>query len=231
MSKKEVCVRVDWREERSPEVIEEVERHSDVADYRIAELDNGDIEVRESWDDDSPVLLFERKTPGDFASSMTDEDDHLRDQVERLTEVQGTARVLIDGDMEDFESLSHTDVLARSLRGFVASLEENDGARIKFCSHTANLVDMAIRIARKNFEESSSSLRVKSAVDNTEPFEKRVYGCITGVGPEMAHRLYEAFPTIPDALAADVEHLTAIDGVGDVMAERIHDSLYGTINQ
>lgn len=227
--KKKVVVRVDWRED--PRVAEAVESHDEVEEFRISELENGDIEVRESWDEDSPVLLFERKDVPDFAGSMTDEDDHLRDQVERLTEATGEARVLIEGDMKDFETLTHTDVLARSLRGFTASLEENDGAKIKFCSTMDNLVDYAIRTARKNFEESSSSLRVKSAVSKDEDFTMRVYGCVPGIGPSLAKTLYDAYPTLPAALEATVDDLMEIEGVGEVTAERIHDCLHGIIHQ
>lgn len=224
MSKKKVNVRVDWREDTG--VVDEVKAHDEVADYEVTQLDNGDIEIRDP--DGEGVLLFERKTVSDYANSMTDRDDHLKDQVERLEEAtDAPARVLIEGNMDDFGDLKHTNVLPQSLRGFTASLEERNGAKVKFCSNLENLVDYAIRTARKNFEESSTSLRVESAVKKSEPFTKRVYGCVDGVGPEMAGRLYDTYPTLPDALEADVDDLKQIEGVGDSLAERIHTTLRG----
>lgn len=226
MAKKRVHVRVDWREERGSSVLEVAEAHSDVEEVSLAELDVGDIEVREV--DGDGVVVFERKDVPDFAGSMTDEDDHLRDQVERLEEAtDAPPRVLVEGNMDDFESLQHTRVAPQSLRGFTASLEERNGAKVKFCSDLDTLVDYAIRAGRKQFEDGSSSLRVESAVKKSEPFEKRVYGCVDGVGPSMAQKLYDTFPTLPDALTASVDDLKEIDGVGDTTAERIRESLQG----
>lgn len=226
MSKKQVNVEVDWREDTR--VTEVVGEHDEVADYSLTELDIGDIHIRESEDEDSPVIVFERKSISDYAGSMTDRDDHLKDQVERLSDAtDAPARVLIEGNMDDFDNLEHTQVSSKSLRGFTASLEERYGAKIKFCSNMGNLVDYAIRTARKNFEESSSSLRVQSAVKKSEPFEKRVYGCVQGVGPTMAEKLYDTFPNLPGALEADTATFMDIDGVGEKTAMRIQEELHG----
>lgn len=228
MAKKSVEVRVDWREERGTSVIEVAEDHDEVSDVSLVELEVGDIEIRDPESED--VVVFERKDVPDFASSMTDKDDHMRDQVERLEEAtDAPARVLIEGDMEDFESLQHTRVAPQSLRGFVASLEERNGAKIKFCSDLDTLVDYAIRAGRKQFEEESSdSLRVRSAAKKDAEFEKRVYGCIDGVGPAMAQRLYDKFPTLPEALNAPTADVMDVEGVGEKLALRIQESLHGS---
>lgn len=227
MSKKRVEVVVDWREERGNSVLETARGHDEVADVALAELDVGDIVVREFEGDG--MVAFERKTPSDFANSMMDEDGHMREQVERLKEAtDDTPRVLIEGDMADFEHLAHTQVPAKSLRGFVASLEERDDAAVKFCSDLETLVDYAVRASRKRFEDRSGSvLRVESAVKKSEPFTKRVYGCLDGVGAEMAARLYEAYPTLPTALEASVDDFQAIEGIGEVRAKRICEELHG----
>lgn len=226
MAKKQVEVHVDWREERGSSVLESAKDHEEVSDVSLVELDVGDIEIHEA--DGEGVVVFERKDVPDFAGSMTDSDDHLRDQVERLEEAtDAPARVLIEGDMEDFESLQHTRVAPQSLRGFTASLEERNGAKVKFCSDLDTLIDYAIRAGRKQFEDGSSSLRVESAVKKSEPFEKRVYGCVSGVGPSMADKLYDVYPTLPSALAATSDELKEINGVGDATAEKILDSLNG----
>lgn len=225
MAKKQVEVRVDWREERGDSVIGVAENHDEVADVSLVELDVGDIEIRDPDSDD--VVVFERKDVPDFASSMTDEDDHMRDQVERLEEAtDAPARVLIEGNMEDFESLQHTRVAPQSLRGFVASLEERNGAKIKFCSDLDTLVDYAIRTSRKKFEDSSESLRVRSSVDKkTSPVALRMYGCLDGVGVKNAKSLHNSFPTMEDMLEAEIEDLVEVDGIGQKRAEKIYKSL------
>lgn len=224
MAKKHVEVALDWREDAG--LTRAVDSHPEVEDYVIDELEVGDILIRDPETDE--VVLFERKTPSDFAASMTDEDDHLRDQVERLAmATDGPPRVLVEGDMADFTSLTHTRVDPRSLRGFVASLEERDGARIMFTSDMAGLIDYAIRAARKQFEDDSATLRVRSATKKDAPFVKRVYGAIEGVGPEMADRMYDTFPHLQAALAAEQDDWTAIEGIGEVRAERIMAHLGG----
>lgn len=225
MGKKSVYVRVDWREERSPYVIQEVQEHPEVEDYKVTELEEGDIEITESWEDDSDVILFERKDVSDFANSMLDEDDHMRDQVERLNEATNDSpRVLIEGNMEDFRSLKHTKVKVASLRGFVASLEERHWAKIKFCSDIKGLVDYAIRASRKNFEDESSSLRVRSAVKKSEPFTMRFFGLVKGVGPETAKSLYNHFPTVESAVQASKEDFLEVDGIGPKTASKLYES-------
>jgi len=224
MSKKNVIVRVDWRDDTK--VIEAVRGHDEVEEAQLTELDIGDIQIQDPNSDD--VIVFERKDISDFAGSMTDEDDHLKDQVERLEEATDSpARILIEGNMEDFEDLEHTRVLPQSLRGFTASLEERYGAKIKFCGDIKTLVDYSIRCARKNFEDESMSLRVQSATKKTAPFEKRVYGLIDGVGPTTAQSLYESFPTLTDALEADTTDLMGVDGVGEKTVLQIQDQLRG----
>lgn len=227
MRKKNVIVQVDWREERGKSVLDVAEEHNEVNEAVLTELDDGDIGVVDPETED--VVLFERKSVSDFANSMMDEDDHMRDQVERLEEATGdAARILIEGNMEDFESLRHSRVKVESLRGFVASLEERNWAKIKFCSDLEGLVDYAVRAARKVFEENSaSSLRVKSSVGKEAPFEKRVYGLVSGVGAEKAERLYDKYPDLPSALAATQSDLKEIDGVGDSLAREIQTTLQG----
>lgn len=226
MSKKHVAVHVDWREERGSSVLDAARDHPEVTDVSLTELEVGDIEVVDPETDE--IVVFERKSVSDFASSMMDEDDHLRDQVERMdSATNDSPRVLIEGNMEDFETLRHSRVQAKSLRGFTASLEERHWAKIKFCSDLETLVDYAIRASRKQFEDDSQSLRVESAVQKSEPLEKRVFGCIDGVGPSLADKLYDTFPTLPDALDADTADLMQIDGVGEKMALRIEEQLHG----
>jgi ERCC4-type nuclease len=136
--------------------------------------------------------------------------------------------VLLEGDMSDFEFLTHTKMDPNSLRGFAASLMARQGMPVIPCSDTETLIDMAIRIARKHIEDpSSSSLRVKSSVESSdEPVVKRMYGCISGVGPEMAAKLHLQFPSLQDALSADVSEFETIEGVGPKTAQKIHDALH-----
>lgn len=214
-----IAATVDLRE---PEGMwDAVEAHPDVGEVTVDRLEAADVLIKDAG--------FERKTPSDFAASMTDRDDHLKQQVLKMQADRSITHpyIVIEGDLREFQRLPHTQVSATSLRGFAASIVARDNIPIMFCSDRENLVDLCVRLARKHTEPASSaSLRVNSAVDHEAPFEKRVYGCIEGVGPAMADALYDQFPTLVDALSAQHGDLTAIDGIGDTLAERILATLY-----
>lgn len=208
---------VDVRE--PTHLIEAAMEHDDVEEFHLDELSSADLVV-----DDS--VGFERKTPSDFASSMTDEDDHLRDQVERMVAEWDAAYVLIEGNLSDFNHLRHTNVAEESLRGFVASIEARYGVSVVFCDHQDLLVDMAVRIGRKHKEDSPKELRLESSVERNAPTVKRMLGCVSGVGAETADNIYEQYRSVPDLLLAiDEGKLTAIDGVGPETATNIENAL------
>jgi predicted flap endonuclease-1-like 5' DNA nuclease len=48
-----------------------------------------------------------------------------------------------------------------------------------------------------------------------------MYGCIEGIGPELAATLHEAYPTVAELVAADREGLTDISGVGEKRARTV----------
>lgn len=226
----EIDVVVDVRE--PPELLDAFERHPDVASVTFSTLPTADIVIGE--------IGFERKTPSDFASSMTDRDEHLRNQIAKMTEAFDVSYVLVEGEMLDFSTFAHTGVNPASVRGFAASVEMRHGVRVHFCSapdpseryresfesqHDL-LVDTAVRLARKATEdETSSVLRVDSASGLDAPFMERFWGLIDGVGPKTATVLADAFPTVESALRASTDDLEALDGVGPKTAETIRETL------
>lgn len=217
--KKSVRVVVDSREPLD-DILPHIIEHGEVEEYEVDELSSGDFAIE--------GVGFERKTPSDYATSITDSDDHLRGQAERMVEQYDHAYVLLEGDMSDFEFLSHTNMNPNSLRGFAASLTAREGVPVIPCSNTENLVDYAIRQARKHIESpSSSSLRVKTTVESSdEPVVKRMFGCIEGVGADTAGKLHLQFPSLQDAIEADASDFEVIEGVGPKTAQKIHDALH-----
>lgn len=216
--KQTVTVAVDSREPLD-ELLPHLTDHSEVEEFEVDALESGDLAIE--------GVGFERKTPSDYATSITDDDDHLRGQVERMGEQYDHAYVLLEGDMGDFEFLSHTRMNPKSLRGFAASLTAREGVPVIPCSNTENLIDYAVRQARKHVEDpSSSSLRTKTTADSTAPVVKRMYGCIDGVGADTASKLHLQFPSLQDALDADESDFEAIEGVGPKTAQKIHEALH-----
>lgn len=215
--RKRVDVQVDVHEPTA--VVEAVMEHEDVEEFELTELDSADIVV-------DGRIGFERKTPSDFASSMTEEDNRLRDQVERMVEDYDAAFVLIEGNLSDFSYLSHTNVEDTSLRGFIASIEARYGVSVVLCDKRDLLVDMAVRYGRKHVEDPPKELKIESSVERNAPVVKRMLGCVDGVGSDTADTIFQKYQTIPDLLAAiDGDLLEDIEGVGPKTAENIENAL------
>ena len=208
-----VAVIVDDREPAG--VVEAVREHPDVTDVVLDRLPSGDIAI------DS--VGIERKTPRDYVTTaMGRSGPDLEDQVGRLAASYDHAYVLLEGDFADCEAL-RTAVSPESIRGSMASITARHEVPVVPCTDLHRLVDFAIRLGRKHVEDPSSRrLPVGAVPSRSEPTTKRMYGCIEGIGPELAAALYERYPTVESLLEADLEDLTRIDGIGEARAETIY---------
>lgn len=215
-NKEKVKAVVDIRE--PSELIYAVRDHPDVEDYEINKLDAGDIVIR--------GIGFERKTISDYASSLTGKSDrNLYDQVEKMKEAYDHGYILIEGDLSDVESMTHTQVNPDSIKGSMASIEARHGISVKRCSNMELLVDEAIALARKHHEEPVSKILPTGSISGIdEPFAKRVYGCIDGISKSRAEALYDRYPSVDAILEAEKGEIKEIDGIGEKTADTIYDA-------
>lgn len=87
-------------------------------------------------------------------------------------------------------------------------------------------VDVAVRLGRKHGEDPSRrGLPTGTVTALDEPTPKRMYGCIAGIGPDTAARLYEAYPAVADLVAASREEILAVPGVGPKRAAAIYSAI------
>lgn len=212
----QVHVSVDDREPAS--VIRAIREHPDVANVEVDRLLAGDIVI--------DGIGFERKTLRDYVSSaMGRSAPDLDDQVRRLGERYEHAYVLLEGNLDGIEGL-RTGVPAAAIRGSIASITARHGVPVLPCADRERLVDMATRLGRKHLEAPSDRrLATGSVTARDEPTTKRMYACIDGIGPRLAATLYESYPSMEAALAASIEELQTIDGIGEGRARRIHGAL------
>ncbi|MDS0475834.1 ERCC4 domain-containing protein [Natrinema sp. 1APR25-10V2] len=208
-----VTVTVDDREPAG--FVEAVRDHPDVTAVAVERLATGDVAI------DS--IGFERKTLRDYVSSAVGRSgSDLADQVERMADAYDHSYVLLEDDFAGLESL-RTGVPPASIRGSMASITARHGVPVIPCTDRRQLVDFAIRLGRKHAEDPTSrQLPVGSVPSRREPTTKRIYGCIDGIGPELAATLYDRYPTVEALLEADTGDLTAIDGIGPTRAETIY---------
>lgn len=211
-SKPEFTVVVDDREPAT--VVRAVRNHPEIEAVETARLAAGDVAVGE--------VGFERKTPADYVTSVVGPTGtDIYDQVEKMNEMYAHSYVLLEGDLADAEAV-RPGVAAASVRGSLASLTARHDTPVVPCSDRERLVDVAIRIGRKHSGAPGPRRLPPSAVaGRTEPTVKRMYGCIEGVGPATASRLYEAFPTVDRLVAASRAELLAVEGVGEKRADAI----------
>lgn len=202
--------------------------HEDVEDVITPEggLESADVIVN--------GVGFERKTPSDFASSITDEERNIYDQVQRMTEMYDESYVLLQGNLEDFERLEHSDLPPKSLRGATASITA------RYCpvipcggSYTENdekamelLVDMAMRIGRKHTESAGHHFMKTNSAPDDAPFVQKMLASIDGVGPELSKDIASVYDTPESVMAASVEDFKAIEGIGSERAKQIHETLH-----
>lgn len=207
-------------DDREPAVVvEAVQAHRDVNAVEVRRLDAGDLVVGD--------VGVERKTLGDYANALVGRSGpDLYDQVRRLNEAYTHSYVLLEDELP-----SDTDegVPATAVRGSAASITARLGTPVIPCSDRERLVDMTVRLGRKHVEGPSTPALPRSSVTSLDaPMSKRMYGCIDGIGPNTAARLYETYPAVADVLPATREELTNVEGVGAKRADAIYTAFRTT---
>lgn len=204
-------------DDREPaEVVEAVESHADVDAVEVRRLGAGDVVVG--------AVGVERKTLGDYVDALIGRSaPDLFDQVRRLAATYDHPYLLLE---DQFPADGDEGVPAAAVRGSAASITARHDTPVVPCSDRARLVDVAVRLGRKHGEEPSTrALPNGAVVARDAPTVKRMYGCIGGIGPETAERLYEAYPAVADLVSASREELLAVPGVGPTRAESIEAAL------
>jgi ERCC4-type nuclease len=204
----------------NPDIVTKVALHEDTEDYRIEPLSEGDLII-----DD---CIFERKTPSDFASSL--QEGRLRDQVERMGGGGGVCFILIEGNMEDYDNLEHSEMPSKSLRGMDASIEMRNNIGVKYCSNLKNLVDMAVRIARKSKEETTTVQANTTDAVKDPSFMENLFLGIDGVGIKTAEELALLFSDIESLHNSNIEDFKQVNGVGDETAKEIQEVVHKSSN-
>lgn len=210
-----VEVQVDDREPTG--VVRSVRNHPDVRACEVTRLVAADIAVQ--------GIGVERKTPRDYVrSAIGPRGTDLDAQAGRLLAAYDRAYLLVEGTLVGVEGATGLDPTA--VRGSMASLMARYGLPVVPCGDRERLVDLAIRLGRKHREPPSPRALPSGAVpDRDAPPAKRMYGCIEGVGPELAERLYRTFPSVAALAEASVEDIQGVEGFGEKRARDVYESL------
>ncbi|XVH32034.1 ERCC4 domain-containing protein [Haloferacaceae archaeon DSL9] len=213
-----VSIVVDDREPAG--LVEALRAHPDVREVTVDRLAVGDIVIGD--------VAFERKTLRDYVSGVAGRAGvDVADQLARLSAEYDRAYLLLEADLADAETL-RTAVSPASVYGSIAAIVARHGVPVIPCSDQRRLVELAVRIGRKAVEApSAKSLPVGSVPSRSEPTAKRMYGCIDGIGPQLAATLYEAYPTVESLVSASPDEIRRLDGVGETRARAVYEAFHG----
>lgn len=215
MSGSDLFVVVDEREKRS-QLDQLYEQHPDVGEVETEMLDVGDVIINNE-------IVFERKGISDFVSSIKDR--RLDSQIEKMYRVfePQNSYVIVEGDMHEFEELTHSQFSDKAARGYVGSITARWQCIPIFASSRWNLVDMSTRISRKHFDNSERVVRDpgSSPVKATNDFFSRTVLQLDGVGSSKIEPLREQFGSVYALSRANENLLTSVDGIGSKTAKSI----------
>lgn len=223
MTKQQVAVVLDLNEHMmNPELHDILDANPDVQSVTVTQLEAADIVVGD--------VGIERKSWSDYVASM--EDGRFAEQDAKMG-AYDAAYILVEGDLADTETLAHTQMSGASIRGHMASLTARDDYNVLGvipCSTLALLADYAVRLGRKHTEDPSRTYIPTGTVGVDEPSGKQMWGCLDGVGPELAGRLYAHYGSPASFMMhnpADsfVDDLMRVEGIGEERAEAIMTEL------
>jgi DNA excision repair protein ERCC-4 len=205
-----VQVVADHREARGA-VIDALRSRSDVR-VSMGRLELGDYEL-------NGRLLFERKTLRDLAVSL--KDGRLFEQGRRLAASPLCRALILEGTSRD---LPQTGMRREALQGALITLTLFLGIpllRSAAPEESARLMVYAARQFDAITRGAPPRLFAGKRPKGKRRTQLRILQALPGIGPESARRLLEKFGSVEAILAASVEDLMGVPGVGRGRAEAI----------
>ncbi|AZH23975.1 DEAD/DEAH box helicase [Haloplanus aerogenes] len=169
----------------------------------------------------SDRVAVERKSVSDFLDTLTGSDRSLFEQVGDLARHYARPVVIIEGGGLYEERNVHPD----AIRGALASLSVDFGVSVLRTEDERDTADLLAVLAGREQTTRDRSVSVhgeKSAKTLAEQ-QEYVVGAIADIGPVTARSLLEHFGSVEAVMTAREEDLLAVDGVGEVTADRIRD--------
>ncbi|PSP95893.1 Hef nuclease [Halobacteriales archaeon QS_4_62_28] len=169
----------------------------------------------------SDRVVVERKTVSDFMDTLTGGDRSMFEQVGDATRHYARPVVVIEGE----NLYGERNVHHRAIQGALASLAVDFGASILRTNDEDETADLLETIARREQEESDREVSVHGEKQAKTLGEQQEYvvTSVAEVGPVTARAMLEHFGSVEAVMTADEDDLMAVEGVGEVTAERFRD--------
>ena len=169
----------------------------------------------------SDRVVVERKTVADFLDTLTGGDRSLFEQLGDAARHYGRPVVIVEGD----DLYGHRNVHPKAIHGALGSLAVDFGASVMQTAGEEETADLLAVLAKREQEKSDREVSVHGEKQSKTLSEQQEYvvAAIAEVGPVIARSLLEQFGSVEAVMTADEAELEAVDGVGEVTAERIRE--------
>jgi len=165
----------------------------------------------------SPECAVERKTTGDFMTSMFS--GRLFKQAENLANAYSKPILVLEGDVAGELELR---VNPRAFWGALLRLESDMGIPViptPTPTHTADLLyTLAKRLQRKKTEKMPIH---KPRLLTDREWQIYIVASLPNIGSELSKRILKRFKTVRNAFQARASDLERVEGIGQTKAERI----------
>ncbi len=215
-------VLVDDRETKSP-VVDELRRLG--LDFEVKRLEVADYDV-------GGVYGVERKTPGDFISSIIDR--RLFDQATYLREAFEVPIIVVEGSFS--RALRYRRINPHAVLGALAALAETKISVIQTSGprETAELIYvLARRLERKKRPYVPPTKKRVVKMNTSIPVvQLNLISTLPGISFEMADKILRHFKTPRKFFTASPEEIRAVPGIGEKRVKKITavlDTIYAPI--
>lgn len=169
----------------------------------------------------SDRVAVERKTVDDFLDTLVGDDRSLFEQLGALREQYDRPVLIIEGD----GLYDSRNVHPNAIRGALASAAVDFNTSILQTAdseETAALIQtMATR--EQTTRDRSVSVHGEKQTKTLPEQQEYVVAAVAEIGPVTARRLLETFGTVAAVFTADRTDLLAVDGIGEVTADRLRE--------
>ncbi|WP_246985700.1 DEAD/DEAH box helicase [Halorientalis marina] len=169
----------------------------------------------------SDRVVVERKSVADFLDTLTGGDRSMFEQVGDAGRHYARPVVVIEGE----DLYGERNVHPNAIRGALSALAVDFGASVLRTADEDETADLLEVIASREQETADREVSVhgeKASKTLTEQ-QEYVVAAIAEVGPVTARSLLAHFGSVEAVMTATEDDLLAVDGVGDVTAERIRE--------
>ncbi|MDH2901292.1 MAG: DEAD/DEAH box helicase [archaeon] len=175
----------------------------------VKQLDIGDFVA-------SNEIVIERKTIDDFVKSVYD--GRLFKQIANMSNKYPRPILVIQGERKDLSGIGES-----AFYGAVASIVSDFKVPIFFAPSERDVIEIVYHIARREQIEKKKETKIR---EGRKPVtladtQRYVVSGIPGVSAVLADRLLSKMTTVERLFSANELELRNVEGIGDVMAQRI----------